>query len=81
MKLINENMKLIEDSKFFSTNKNLKNISSETAASENELLKRQIKILEEKLKQKKNEWSNDFKVYNRSQNKVIIYILYFLNNS
>ena len=49
-KLSDENLKLIEDSKVFTLNKT---VSSDSKSAENEALKRQIRVLEEKLKRQR----------------------------
>ncbi len=52
-KLTDENRKLIEDGRIFTTNKMVQNFNLENRPNDVELLKRQIRTLEEKLKKQK----------------------------
>jgi hypothetical protein len=52
-KLADENQKLIDDAKIFSTNKIAQNFSIENKSNDVESLRRQIRVLEEKLKKQR----------------------------
>ena len=69
-KLSDENQKLIDDNKHYSSNKIASNQSLDAKSNDVEYLKKQIRILEEKLKKEKLNRAERPYVDNKSRSKV-----------